>query len=116
MDDQPTLFDEAKPAERPVPSNLVFYGRQETSRLAAEKALPKSGTTRARIYQLIRQSTITGSATKGSTSDELQAITGISPNTMNPTIRGLALDGHIIDSGERRLTRSGCDAIVWRTA
>jgi predicted transcriptional regulator len=49
----------------------------------------------------------------GLTADEVNEATGISPNTINPTIRGLVLDGWLEDSGKRRVTRSGNEAIVW---
>jgi hypothetical protein len=49
----------------------------------------------------------------GLTADEVNEATNISPNTINPTIRGLVLDGWLEDSGKRRVTRSGNDAIVW---
>lgn len=97
----------AKP--RPaVDSNKVFMGRQATSRAAAQNALPSSGTKRRQVYDLIMSN-----MSNGLTADEIQITTGISPNTINPTIKGLADDGWIYDSGERRATRTGNMAIVW---
>lgn len=87
--------------------NRVFYGPQETSRKAADRALPKTGTKRHEIWLLIQKH-------GGLTADEINEITGISPNTINPTIRGLVLDGWLEDCGERRNTRTGNEAIVWQ--
>lgn len=102
VEKQPTLFDRP-----PVNRNTTISGKRHTSRVAAERALPKSGTKRAIIFEYIERF-------KGLTADELQAMTGISPNTINPTIRGLFLDGWLIDSGETRLTRTESPAIVWK--
>lgn len=131
--DNPTLFDELEPEPTPAPAPAapidyqaalrdaaaaykrerpelcrprVFLGKQETSRKAAERALPKSGTKRHAIWSLIK-------GRDGLTADQINAMTGISPNTINPTIRGLVLDGWVGDSGRREMTRSGNEAIVW---
>lgn len=132
----PTLFDDLEPEPEPTPTpatpsrdeynramlaaaesyrqarpelcrNRVFYGPQETSQKAAARALPRTGTQRHRIWELIK-------TTDGMTADEINAATNISPNTINPTIRGLVLDGWLEDSGQRRATRAGNEAIVWR--
>lgn len=87
-------------------SPRVFMGPQETSRKAAERALPRNGTQRHKVWVLMRDNA-------GLTADEVNEATGISPNTINPTIRGLVLDGWLQDSGKRRVTRSGNEAIVW---
>ena len=98
----------SKPAGRPaLERNRVFAGRQLTSRQAALRAYPRTGTQRHRIWSLM-------TSHDGLTADEVNERTGISPNTINPTIRGLVLDGWLEDSGERRMTRAGNDAIVWR--
>ena len=71
-------------------------------------ALPSSGTKRRAVYDLIM-----ANLSNGLTADEVQVITDFSPNTINPTIKGLADDGWIHDGGERRPTRTGALAIVW---
>jgi predicted HTH transcriptional regulator len=133
MINAPSLFDNPAPAETKTPEQLtreqytatmrqaaeeyrqarpeltrprVFMGPQETSRKAAERALPRTGTQRHRIWSLMRENA-------GLTADEVNEATGISPNTINPTIRGLVLDNWLEDSGQRRVTRSGNEAIVW---
>lgn len=89
--------------------NTVAVGSRQTSWLAAERAFPKSGTQRARIWELIKEHA-------GLTADQVNELTGISPNSINPAVNSLAKDGWLLDSGERRPTRSGCDAIVWVVA
>lgn len=99
------------PLENPDPRPAlerfrVFMGIQETSRSAALRAYPRTGSHRHRIWSLM-------TSQDGMTADEVNEQTGISPNTINPTIRGLVLDGWLKDSGRRRPTRAGNDAIVW---
>ena len=84
----------------------VILGRQRTSVDAALRAYPRSGSQRHRIWTLM-------TSRDGMTADEVNEATGISPNTINPTIRGLVLDGWLKDGGQRRMTRSGNEAIVW---
>ena len=97
-----------KPVRPKVDSNKVFTNRQATSQAAARLALPSSGTKRRTVYDLIM-----ANLANGLTADEVQVQTGFSPNSINPTIKGLADDGWIRDSGERRPTRTGALAIVW---
>lgn len=102
----PTL--EPKKARPAVDRNKVFTNFQATSQAAAQNALPSSGTKRRQVYDLIMVN-----MSNGMTADEVQVSTDFSPNTINPTIKGLADDGWIVDSGERRPTRTGNMAIVW---
>ena len=97
----------AKPRP-PVDRNTTISGKRETSKAAARMALPSSGTKRRQVYDLIMVN-----MSNGMTADEIQVSTDFSPNTINPTIKGLADDGWIHDSGERRPTRTGALAIVW---
>lgn len=91
-----------------VDRNTAIAGKRETSQAAARQALPSSGTKRRQVYDLIM-----ANMSNGMTADEVQISTDFSPNTINPTIKGLADDGWISDSGERRPTRTGALAIVW---
>lgn len=84
----------------------AIAGRQETSRKAAERIAPKAGSLRAQILDLIRLK-------DGLTRDEIEELTGIRSNTVNPRLKELADGGWIMDSRLRRKTRSGSDAIVW---
>jgi hypothetical protein len=47
---------------------------------------------------------------------ELEAITGLAHTTCSARIRGLFLKNRVKDTGERRKTPSGRNAIVWRAA
>jgi len=79
----------------------------ETSRESA-KELDRSG--RASQYRQIIYDYI---KTIPSTCDEIESTLGIRHQTASCYIRFLTQDGHLKDSGERRLTRSGRRAIVW---
>ncbi|QDP54720.1 MAG: hypothetical protein GOVbin2833_9 [Prokaryotic dsDNA virus sp.] len=50
---------------------------------------------------------------EGATDEEMQEGTGIEPNTQRPRRKELQQEGKVFDSGERRKTRSGRNAIVW---
>ena len=89
-----------------VSSNRVVYGRQATSRKAADRALPKSGTHRRRIYDYLQ-------LVSGATDEEVELALGISGNSVRPCRVTLVEEGWVKDSGTRRLTRSGNEAIVW---
>lgn len=53
---------------------------------------------------------------KGATCDEVEVATGLPHQTASARVNGLMRKQVIIDSGERRLTRSGRKAVVWRRA
>lgn len=80
---------------------------RETSARAAEKALPRSGTKRAKVYEFLRSN-------YGATDEEIEIALGMSGNTVRPTRISLMKDGWVVDSGLYRKTRGGNDAIVWR--
>lgn len=96
-----------------IDQNKVRVARnaQRTSLLAAEKALPKSGTKRRRVYDYI-----VGRGLHGATDDEIQNALGIDGNTVRPTRGGLVEDGYIIDTGTTRKNKQGNECIVWRCA
>ena len=50
------------------------------------------------------------------TDEEMQRGIPMAANTQRPRRRELVLKGLVIDSEERRKTRSGCNAIVWKIA
>ncbi len=89
----------------------VASSAQRTSILAAEKALPRSGTKRRRVYDYI-----VNRGLHGATDDEIQEALGIDGNTVRPTRGGLVEDGHIIDTGTTRKNKHGNECIVWRCA
>lgn len=47
------------------------------------------------------------------TCDEIEQVTRLKHQTVSARVRGLVLRDRIVDSGERRETRSGRRAIVW---
>jgi hypothetical protein len=88
----------------------VVTGRTENSREAAARALPRSGTQRRRIYELVKQSR------GGLTADDVQRITNLPTNSVNPRVHELVKDGWLVDSGTKRDTRWGAPATVWVAA
>lgn len=80
-----------------------------TSRLAAESALPRSGTTRWQVYQYIL-----GRGHDGATDQEIEAFLHIDGNTVRPSRKLLEQDGLIINSGITRKNKKGNKCIVWK--
>lgn len=91
-----------------VRANHTIDGTQDTSRLAALRARPNSGTQRAKILDFIERR-----GPYGATDEEIQASLGLSPNSERPRRVELVTGGWVVDSGARRLTESGNDSIVW---
>jgi predicted transcriptional regulator len=105
MSDQRDLFGhEEYPPQ--LYGGLPPHVDQDTSREAARAIKEDANTIRARIRELIGQSS-------GLTCDEVEMKTGLSHQTASARIRELALLGDIVDSSQRRPTRSGRKAIVW---
>ena len=53
---------------------------------------------------------------QGATCDEAQTLLGMTHQSCSPCFTWLSKDGQIYDSGQRRVTRSGRKAIVWRVS
>ena len=95
--------------ERPaINRDIVIIAREatHTSRQAALKAKPKTGKKRARVHAYLQQ--------HPATDEQIETALNMSGNTVRPTRGTLVKDGHVIDSGLRRLTKAGNEAIVWR--
>lgn len=89
-------------------SNHTIAGKTATSREAALRALPRSGSQRARILDLFLAVNKTGWI-----DEEIEQWLGIGANSERPRRKELQEGGWIEDSGRRRQTRSGAMAIVW---
>ena len=88
---------------------IVATKARETSRIAAERVYPKSGSIRLSVYEyLIRQ------GLRGATDQEMQSNLNLSGDTIRPTRMTLLKDGFIIDSGETRNNLNGNPCVVWR--
>lgn len=96
-----------------IDNNKIKIARnaQRTSVMAAETALPRSGTKRRMVYDFIERCGI-----RGATDDEIEATLGIDGNTVRPTRGGLVEDGFIINTGTTRKNKHGNECIVWRCA
>ena len=83
-----------------------YQPHSETSKAAAESVKPDKG--RAAVLACLRQHP------NGLTDEEIQGLTGLSPSTERPRRVELWRSSAVFDSGERRKTRSGRSAVVWR--
>lgn len=98
---QPTLFDTI-PATR-----LARRTDPETSQAAAENASRRGPTQRMRIWTSLQH---LGTATDY----ELSVATGILRSSAAKRRQELEELGYVIDTGQRRATDTGTQAIVWR--
>lgn len=87
------------------------YGSPETSAAAASLSGPLAGTLRRAIIDEIR---CTPDALKGLTEDELEVRLKRSHSSVSSAVNHLAtVINWLQDSGYRRVTRGGRDAIIW---
>lgn len=82
-------------------------GAPETERAAAILTMPRTGTARIKVLAAI------AGASDGYTDDELQVALAMNPSTQRPRRVELVEQGWIEDSGRRRKTRGGSQAVVW---
>jgi hypothetical protein len=94
-----------------VDSNTMALSKKarDTSREAVAKNLGRSGTKRRTIYELIRQN-------EGLTDDEIEKLTGYTHQSASSSRNSLMNDGFVYASEERRRTRQGQKAIVWKAS
>lgn len=85
----------------------VVLGAKDTSREAALRVFPRTGTQRARVLDIISASI------SGLTDEEMQNILSMSPNSQRPRRNELVKGGWVEDSGKQRKTKSGAFAEVW---
>lgn len=95
---------EAKRAASEAPP---FVRDSETSRDAAESMTDHVGGLRKQILDVIKASPT------GLTCDECEALLGMRHQTASARVRELRGLELIVDSGEKRKTRSGRNAVVW---
>ena len=88
------------------PSNGVA-----TSNAAAASVQPEAARLRALVLNAIRSF-----GTRGATCDEVEYSTGLKHQTASARVNELRNLAIIVDSGNKRPTRSGRKAIVWRVA
>ena len=98
MNEQLSIFD--------LPP-LPYVRHSETSKEAAIKAEPASGTQRRRVLEELRKHPA------GLTDEQMQALLGMNPSTQRPRRVELEKSGQVIDSGIKRPTQSGRSAVVW---
>ena len=98
----------AKPQRPSIDRNVAFTGKRDTSRGAAARVLPSTGTKRRRVYDAIM-----ANMSNGLTCDEVCVETGMLVQSATSAINTLAHDGWLVDSGMRRPTRTGVLATVW---
>ena len=92
-----TLFDDP-PAQR----------HSETSVSAAKAIAPAAATLRLMVLEALRKA-----GADGLTDEEMLSATGLQPSTGRPRRIELMQAGHVRDSGRKRETRSGRNAVVW---
>ena len=87
------------------------FSEPGTSREAADSVREAAAGMEATVLELLREI-----APAGLTDAEIEARTGLGPNTARPRRIGLVLKGLVKDSGQRRLTPRGRQARVWVAA
>jgi hypothetical protein len=86
---------------------MTTLNTSKTAKKSVRKSLPKI---REDICKFINRT-----KRRGMTCDEVEAVYGYTHQTASARINELRNLGQLIDSGERRLTRSGRPATVWIT-
>jgi hypothetical protein len=94
---------------------LQDYGQlrrnpHETEVAAAAMQVGRVGTKRRQVYDLIK-----ACGCYGATDDEVMVRIAFSHSNATARRGELVKGGYIVDSGQRRKTRTGSDAIVWVT-
>jgi len=86
---------------------LIAHNASETSRKAAEKVLPRSGTMRRIIYDTIMN--------YGGLADfELENILRAKHQSVSAARRSLVLDGLLVETGHTRKNESANECTVWK--
>lgn len=91
-----------------VDDNVVLIANyaSKTSRDAAEKILPKTGSIRRRIYDYV--------ASNGQAADfQLEDFLNAKHQSVSASRRSLVIDGFLMDSGRTIKNREGNECTVW---
>ena len=96
------------PEELTRAHTITGHAHPVTSHVAAARALPRTGTQRRVIYDLIA-----GRGLTGATDDEVADLTGIPPNSVRPRRVELWQQGLIARSGVTRENGHGNPCDVW---
>ncbi len=97
-----------KPIQYDLYDGLPPHVDSDTSRQAAEQIEPSTGRLQGLVLDEIRDS-----GGHGRTDDELEVVLSLRHQTASARRRELVLKGLVRDSGRRRPTRSGRQAVVW---
>lgn len=113
MISNPSLVEDYTPTKHEyeqLTTDHVFLRNDapDTSIAAAKKVLGRTGSQRRRVYNYILSNGI-----DGATDQQIQDALSISESSERPRRKELLEAGLIIDSGERRPTRSGNASKVW---
>lgn len=87
---------------------LPFQAHSRTSKAAAIAAGPNANMLRLRVLEFI-----SACGSEGATDDEVQIGLEMNPSTQRPRRIELERDGFVSDSGRKRPTRTGRNAVVW---
>src|SRR5689334_16934474 len=83
-----------------------YQRHSETSREAAERIEPKANTLRRKLLDYMK-------TVHRATDEQMQDSLQMNPSTQRPRRGELVDSGHLRDSGETGLTKSGRRAVVW---
>jgi hypothetical protein len=105
----PTAFVSRNPARvcqaTPPPIIPTPHHTRQAAGASIRRAAP---TLRRKVYEAVR-----AAGAEGRTSDEVEAATGMSGNTVRPRLLELAEEGRVMRAPRVRPTRSGRLAVVW---
>lgn len=89
-----------------TPSTVA--GKAETSKQAAARALPRSGSDRRAVFEYVVRC-----GDVGATDDEIEQTLDMSHQSASARRNSLVADGWLVNSGRKRNTRTGSAASVW---
>jgi hypothetical protein len=87
-----------------------FQAHSTTSQSSARAIAPDARSLREQVYALLKREQL---FTRGLTDEEIAFRLSMNPSTERPRRIELQRAGLVIDSGERRKTKSGREAVVW---